>query len=150
MTTPLVFASHSPRTSLPYLFAAQAQKEATVNESLARIDALLAPHVEGFSASPPASPADGECWVVAADPQGDWDGKDYHLAVFTAGAWLFVAPQPAMEVFDRSAGALRRWTNGWQFMNLPAPPAGGSTIDAEARAAITALIDKLRASGIGV
>ena len=90
MSTPLVFTARSPRLALPYLFAAQSQKEATVNEGLALIDALISPAVEEIAASPPASPSEGQCWIIGANPQGSWEGRGDDIAVFTAGTWLFV------------------------------------------------------------
>ena len=54
---------------------AQAQKEFVVNESLARIDALLHCAVEGVAAEPPGEPAEGECWLVADTPSGAWAGR---------------------------------------------------------------------------
>ena len=134
---------------MPFLFAAQAQKEATVNEALARIDALVAPSAQGEGATPPANPADGECWIVGANAQQAWAGHTGEIAMFAGGAWLFAAPQPGMTVFDRSAGHFRRWIDGWQALSLPAAPDGGATVDIEARAAIAALIGALRSSGLG-
>ena len=149
MSNPLVFTDRSPRIALPYLFAGQAQKEITVNEALARIDALLSPCVEGESGSAPAAPADGECWIVGAEADGSWEGHEGQLALFTAETWLFAVPQPGFRVFDRAAGSHVTWINGWKSPSLPGEPAGGSTIDVEARAALGALIEELRSIGIG-
>ena len=149
MSDPIVFTARSARMNLPFLFAAQAQKEATVNEALARIDSLLAPSVVGETAAPPASSADGECWIVGADALDAWAGHDGELAMFTGGTWMFAAPQPGMTVFDQAAAHFRRWIDGWQALALPVAPTGGATIDIEARAAIAALIDELRTSGMG-
>ena len=149
MSNPLVFTDHSPRTGLPYLFDAQAQKEVTVNEALARIDAMLSPCVEGESSSATADPVEGECWIVGEDADGIWSGHDGELAIFTAGAWLFAAPQPGMRIFDRSTTAHRIWIDGWRTPTLPDEPAGGATIDVEARAALADLVANLRAMGMG-
>jgi len=149
MTSPLVFGDRSPRLALPYLFAGQAQKEVTVNEALARIDALLSPGVEGESASPPTAPAEGECWIVGPDADGSWEGREGQLALYTAGTWLFAFPQPGLRVFDRAAGAHTTWIDGWRSLSLPGKPAGGQTIDVEARAALDALIGELRGIGFG-
>ena len=149
MTDPLSFTDRSPLTGLPYLFAGQSQKEPTVNEALARIDALLSRSVEGESGSPPPAPADGECWIVGTSANGPWDGHDGDLAFFTAGAWLFAPPQPGWQVYDRAAGLRRTWIDGWHAPTLPAEPAGGTTIDVEARAVIAALIEELRSAAVG-
>ena len=149
MTIPLALTGRSPRADLPFLFAAQAQKEATVNEALARIDALLAPCVEGESAAAPASPSAGESWIVAPAAQGIWEGHEGSLATFVAGTWVFAAPVDGMRTFDRSSGSVRIWIEGWQSVTLPSEPSGGSTIDVEARQAISALIAQLSNIGLG-
>tara|TARA_B100001179_G_scaffold189903_1_gene146474 strand:- start:401 stop:853 length:453 start_codon:yes stop_codon:yes gene_type:complete len=150
MSTPLVFTARSPRLALPYLFAAQSQKEATVNEGLALIDALISPAVEEIAASPPASPSEGQCWIIGANPQGSWEGRGDDIAVFTAGTWLFVTPRAGMSVFDKAAAVTRRWDGGWMAPDAPASPTGGTVIDVEARAAIDTLIAVLRNARITV
>ncbi len=150
MTTPLVFNGRSPHCDLPFLFVAQAQKEATVNEALARLDALIAPFVEGESASAPASPEEGEGWIVGAGALDSWAGHEGELAFLAAGTWQFVAPLPGMRVFDRSTGSARVWIDEWQTLALPDEPSGGATVDSEARAAIAMLIAGLRGTGLGI
>ena len=75
-----VFESRTARLNLPMLFAGQAQKEFTVNESLARIDALLHGAIDGESNTPPASAADGTAWLVGSSPGGDWAGHSGAIA----------------------------------------------------------------------
>lgn len=150
MSIPLEFAARSPRNDLPFLIVAQAQKEATVNEALARIDALLRPVVEGEAENPPAEPAEGAGWIVGAEAQGEWTGRDGALAFRIAGRWIYAHPWEGTVVFDRALGGLRHWSDGWQTVALPTIPTGGATIDTEARSAIAELIVQLRASGLGI
>lgn len=147
MPDPL-FASRSPRLGLPLLFAAQAQKELFVNESLARLDGLVHCLVEDIAQTPPAAPADGECWLIGTTPSGDWAGRADHLAMAQAGQWLFQPPLPGMRVFNRAAGHDLRYRDGWSAAARPAAATGGATVDAEARATLAALIDSLVAAGI--
>jgi len=150
MSIPLELAARSPRNALPFLVVAQAQKEATVNEALARIDALLRPVVEGESDAPPAEPAEGTSWIVGAGAQGEWAGLEGALAFRIAGSWIYAQPSEGTVVFDRALGGLRHWRDGWQAVALPTIPTGGATIDTEARAAIEELIAQLRAFGLGI
>jgi hypothetical protein len=53
-----------------------------------------------------------------------------------------------MRVLDRSTGQDVRYLDGWQRPIAPAAPAGGATVDGEARAAVIALIEALVAGGI--
>jgi hypothetical protein len=131
------------------MLAGQTQKELTVNEALVRIDALLNPAIEGMADDPPSAPFDGECWLVGESPTGDWDGHAEELACFGLGIWTFVEPKDGMHVLDRSTGQLRlRRLDVWAFAETPAAPAGGATVDAEARTAIVGLIAALADSGI--
>jgi hypothetical protein len=148
MSDPFLFDTASPRFGLPLLFAAQAQKEAFVNEAHALADALLPCAIEGETASPPSAPADGENWLVAAPATGDWAGRDGMLACRQAGNWLFVAPRDGLRVLDRASGQERRFFGGWRMAVDIAEPTGGMVVDAEARAAISQLIAALRVAGI--
>ena len=143
MTDALNFAANTPRFDLPNLFVAQAQKEFTVNEALARLDGLLHPAIEGESDTPPADPADGECWIVGTEATDDWSGHAGTLACRQAGNWVFVAATDGMQVFDKSAGTQARYHGGWTRPAAVAEPTGGTTEDTEARAAIAALIAAL-------
>lgn len=148
MTDPLAFTSVSPRYALPLLFAGQAQKELFVNEAHALTDALLHPAIEGEADDPPASPAEGECWLVGPAPTGAWEDHAGRLACLQAGSWIFATPRDGMHVLDRTTGQSIRFLDGWHRPVLPEAPSGGSTVDSEARAAIAELVDILIASGI--
>lgn len=90
----------SPNLGLPYVAAAQAQKHVTVNEALRRLDALVQIAVlDRDLAAPPAAPADGARYLVAASPTGAWAGKAGQVAAFQDGAWAFLVPKPGWLVF---------------------------------------------------
>lgn len=148
MTDPISFTSTTPRYGLPLLFAGQSQKEFYVNEAHALTDALLHPACEGEAADPPATPAEGETWLVGAAATGDWAGADGKVASRQSGNWLFAAPADGMRMFDRSTGQILLHRGGWQRPSAPAAPAGGTTVDAEARAALADLITALASAGI--
>lgn len=128
--------------------AGQAQKEAFVNEAHALTDALLHCAIDGEATAPPGTPANGSNWLVASAPTGDWAGQAGKIACRQAGNWLFIEPRDGMRLLDRSTGQERHYFSGWQVPVAPAAVAGGSTIDAEARAAITSLISALRIAGV--
>lgn len=138
------------RFALPLLATAQAQKEATHNEALALVDALLQPAIEdGPQDDPPAAPVEGQCWLAGAAATGDWAGKAGMLAVWTAGGWRFVAPLAGMTLRRLTDGAWLRFGAGvWVEPGTIASPDGGTTVDSEARAAIGALISLLAAQGL--
>jgi hypothetical protein len=148
MSDPIVFTSASPRFGLPLLFAGQAQKEVFVDEAHALTDALLHPAVEGEADAPPADPAAGECWLVGDTPTGDWADHGGEIASFQAGGWIFAVPRDGVRLLDRSTGQEIRYRGGWQRPATPAAPSGGTTVDAEARAAIAGLVAALVAGGL--
>jgi Protein of unknown function (DUF2793) len=157
------------RLSLPLLAVAQAQKEMTHNEALALLDAIVQPVVVAVApASIPASPVPGQAWIVGAAATGAWAGHDHSLAVWTSGGWRFVAPFEGMTVWSLAQGMIVRrpaWAwiagaltgstlslSGLQVVGARAAaianPAGGTTIDSEARAALSSILAALRAHGL--
>lgn len=148
MTDPIVYTNTTPRFGLPLLFAGQAQKEFFVNEAHALVDALLHAACEGETATPPATPAEGETWLVASGASGAWAGEDGKLAAFQSGTWLFASPNDGMRLFDRATGQVLLYRGGWQRPAAPAAPGGGGTVDAEARSAIADLIAALVEAGV--
>lgn len=162
-------SEESPRYQLPFIVPGQAQKELFHNEALLRVDAALQAAVEsGPVAAPPANPATGQCWLAAAGATGAWAGKDGQLAMWTGSGWRFVAPAAGMTVWNKSAAVPLRWSGtGWNSGELEGAslvvggqqvvaerqaavpsPSGGTIIDAEARAAIDALIAALMSHGL--
>ncbi len=100
----------TPNLALPLLAAAQAQKHVTVNEALARLDGLVQLVVKNRDlASPPASPAEGDRYIVAAGATGAWAGWDGDVVLFSGGAWLRLIPQEGWRVWvdDESALVVR-------------------------------------------
>ncbi|MGX7893999.1 DUF2793 domain-containing protein [Tsuneonella sp. HG222] len=134
--------------NVPLLFAGQAQKEFTVNEAHVLADALLHAACEGTATIPPAAPADGETWIVGEDAEGAWTGEEGKLAAWQAGTWLFLAPRDGMRLFDASSGQILLYRDGWQRPAAPDLPTGGTTVDAEVRAALSGLIAALLEAGI--
>ena len=149
MTEPISFTNASPRFALPFLSPGQAQKEFTVNQAHAVLDSLIHLVVQGTSNTPPASPQEGECWLVGSNPSGTWANQAETIAAYQAGVWLFIAPVVGMQTYDLSAGQSARLTDsGWVYAANVASPAGGTNIDSEARTAIDALISALSDAGL--
>ena len=148
MNDPLPLTHATPRHSLPVLFPGQAQKEFTVNDALARIDALLYPVVTGTVTTPPGQPEAGLCVLVGDNATGAFAGQDGKLASFDGQQWTFLAPVVGMRAVDASAGGIWYFDQEWRRASSPALPDGGSTVDAQARQAIADLTDALRLAGV--
>lgn len=157
------------RLGLPLLAAGQAQKEVFHNEALALLDlAVQACVVAVGRDTPPTSPAFGQCWIVGSTPAGPWAGHTCSLAGWTQGGWRFVAPWPGMSAWDQASSQLVRFDGGtWstgpvsgdrlmidgvQVVGPRQPavarPAGGATVDVEARAAIAEMLATLASHGL--
>lgn len=161
--------NHSARFALPMLHAGQAQKEVFHNEALTVVDILLHAGVVDIGIDiPPADPEPGDAWIVGPAPVDAWIDHDLQIAAWTMGGWRFVAPVPGMAVWVESEGVHARFRDGaWQLGAIAATrvdiggdqvlgprvaaiaaPAGGDTIDAEARSVINEVLDALRTHGL--
>ena len=85
---------------------AQAQKHVTVNEALARLDAVAQLRVVSSERRrrrrPPA--ADGASYLVPAGATGDWAGPGGEIAVWSNGGWVYLAPKAGWRAWDESRG----------------------------------------------
>lgn len=87
------------------LETAQAQKEMTVNEALALIDAVLNSGAKDKDiATPPVSPAAGDIYIVVAAATGDWSGKTGKIAYFDQ-VWRFITPNEGMTLWVNDENA---------------------------------------------
>ena len=148
MTDPISFSSTSPRFGLPLLYAGQSQKETYVNEAHALTDALLHCAIESITATPPASPTDGQNWLVGASATGDWAGMDGKLACRQAGNWIFVSARDGMVVLNRGTGQQMRFSGVWKTAAAVNTPTGGTVVDDVARSSISQIINALQQAGI--
>ncbi|NNM76642.1 DUF2793 domain-containing protein [Sphingomonas sp. ID1715] len=159
----------SLRHHLPFIAAGQAQKELTHNEAVALIDVALHASAEGLGLNtPPLAPGLGQCWIVGAAPTGEWTGQAQAIACWTESGWRFLAAREGMRVWliDQQCWA-ERTGSGWAAgdvrgirvmiddvqvvgarLGAVAPPSGGAVVDVEARATVTALIDRLQSHGL--
>lgn len=159
----------TPRWALPMLFAGQAQKEMFHNEALVLIDALLHGRVESADvASPPGTPAAGQCWIVAAGASGAWTGQVGAIACWSGGGWRFLPSRAGLrvDVADRGHALFHDGTQ-WRDAALRtdglylnderivttrraaiADVAGGTVIDTQARSTIGDILSALRQHGL--
>jgi hypothetical protein len=110
----------TPRSGLPLLAAAQAQKHVTHNEALIMLDALSCARIlDRDLSAPPASPADGDTYLVAASATGDWTGQDGNLAYAIDGDWRFYPPYQGLIAYIADEDALFAF-DGASWVNLAA------------------------------
>lgn len=93
----------TPRLALPVIEAAQAQKHVTHNQALVLLDALTQLTVESRTLiAPPASPADGACYIPTTGASGAWAGWDGQIALFSAGGWLRILPVSGLKAWVKA------------------------------------------------
>jgi len=123
--------SSTSQFGLPLIAAAQAQKHVTVNEALARLDAVAQLRLQSLSTTvPPLSVADGVAYGVPAGAVNAWDTHAGEVAIFANGGWVFLTPkagwrawvvdQLETQVFDGVA-----WQGGVRVMS----PSGAKTVE---------------------
>jgi len=101
----------------------QLAKEATHNESLARLDFLIGAAVlEVGRETLPTAPLSGDCYIVGDNPNGDWTGQARSVASSTESGWRFasatvgmVIGQPEALHSDRSTGCIAQF-DGAQWL----------------------------------
>ena len=146
----------TPNLSLPYIMAAQAQKHVTHNEAIRTLDAILQLAVlDRDLAAPPASPVDGNRYIVAASPTGAWTGQAGRIAAYQDGAWAFftaregwlawIADENALAAFDGTA-----WIAAAGGSVNPTPLVGvNATADTTNRLSVAAPATLLNHAGAG-
>lgn len=117
----------TPRLSLPYVAAGQAQKHVTVNEGLSRLDALVQPcALSRTLAVQPVAPAEGAMWIRPSTAAGpDWSGAPAHaLLRFEAGAWEAFAPAAGFTAWVADEGQLLVFDGAAWIAPTPSASAG--------------------------
>ncbi|WP_414633804.1 DUF2793 domain-containing protein [Paracoccus marcusii] len=70
--------------------------------------------------APPASPADGDRYLVASGASGDWAGWDLNIALWTDGAWQRLPPRTGWRTWVEDEALLLVWTGAaWEVVGEP-------------------------------
>ncbi|MHA3914567.1 DUF2793 domain-containing protein [Halovulum sp. GXIMD14793] len=114
---------------LPLMQAAQAQKHVTVNEALARLDAMAQLRVVSSAlTTPPGGAVDGAAYVVAGGGSGDWAGHGGEIAIWVNGGWAFISPKLGWRLWDEAAGVTAMFDGqGWVRDTVALSPGGAAT-----------------------
>ncbi len=121
--------ARTSQLQLPLILPAQAQKHVTVNEALARLDAVAQLRVvSSVVAAPPTAAGDGTSYLVP-DGAGDaWAGMDGRIAVRANGGWVFLSPRAGWRAWDESrSGTLIHDGTRWVADAIVVSPHGAGT-----------------------
>ncbi|RYY46822.1 MAG: DUF2793 domain-containing protein [Sphingomonadales bacterium] len=155
------------RLMLPLLAAGQAQKEMYHNEALIRLDLVVQGAAVAITGTPPENPEPGQCWIISEAPEGEWTGHPLAVAGWSESGWRFLAPCDGMRMWLGQVAGFAVFSDGeWLIgqahgrvfvagQQLIGPraeaivePDGGIVVDAEARAAILAVLNAMREHGL--
>ena len=143
----------SPNLSLPYLLPNQAQKHVTVNEALRLLDSLVQLRVlSRTTGTPPASPVEGDRYVVPAGASGAWAGSDGAIAAYIDGAWaLLPAQEGHIAWVSDEAVLIVRDGSGWTTAVQGEVPLLGinATADIDTRLAVASTSSLFSHAGAG-
>lgn len=123
---------------------------------------------EGPTNTPPSAPQIGALYICGSSPSGSWAGHANALALATVGGWRFIEAFDGLRVLDSSTMLERRFHAGsWSLgvitaervevggkkvlgpqLTAIAGPSGGSSVDTEARQAISSILTALRSHGL--
>jgi hypothetical protein len=114
-------ADISPHLLLPYILAAQAQKHVTHNEAIRLLDAVVQLSVlDRDLTAPPASPADGDRYIVASGATGLWAGWDLNVTTWVDGVWMRLVPRPGWLAWIADEATLFVWDGvAWDAVGVP-------------------------------
>ena len=133
----------TPLLNLPLLQPAQAQKHVTHNEALRLLDITVQLAVlDRDLNTPPATPTEGDRYIIGPAPTGAWAGRAGQIAAFWGGLWAYVAPGDGWQacILDESVVAIHQGSVWTVPSNLPetTPRLGiAATPDATNRFAVT-------------
>lgn len=118
--------SNTYQFELPLILSSQAQKHVTVNEAMARLDALAQLRFVSRSVSlPPVDPVDGVAYFTASSATGEWAGQGDRIAIFANGGWLFQDAKNGWRAWIEDE-ALSVQFDGSNWVALDSLPDGGT------------------------
>lgn len=102
----------TPRLGAPELVSGQAVPETTVNEQIRFVEQGASYFIakDKDLATPPGSPADGDCYIVAGSPTGAWTGWANRLAIFVSTAWVSITPIEGTRAYLQDENAVYEYS----------------------------------------
>ena len=90
--------------ALPEMASSQSQKHVTFNEAMYRLDATVQPVViNSTTTAPPASPSNGDMYVIDGTATGEWTGRENQIAAWY-DLWYYMVPSEGWLTYDTALG----------------------------------------------
>jgi hypothetical protein len=92
----------TPNLSIPVMTSAQSQKHVTFNEAMLRLELTNQVSViDMTTTAPPASPTDGDSYIIDATATGDWVGRENDIAMWLNGQWNYATPKEGWLIYNQ-------------------------------------------------
>lgn len=115
--------------------------KAGMDKNLLLLDTLAQSRALGVGINtPPGSPAEGDVYVLGPNPTGVWSSNAHAIAVYDAGAWVYIAPREGWQIKSLSDD-LRYEFNGSEWVEVKL---GGPLANLAATSSPTADDDETR------
>lgn len=117
-------ATQTPKTKTVEMSSSQAQPEIIVNTTTRRLEQLvgIAIVIDSSIATPPTGspePQDGDAYIVASSPTGDWTGHHNDIAYLQGVLWKFITPLPGFLAYDQAASGYLKFVAGsWSSASI--------------------------------
>ena len=116
----------TPNLKLDEWTGQEGQPWVSVNGATHMLDALLPKVIVSDTlTTPPAAPAAGACYIVAATATGAWAGWEGKIAAYIGGAWGQIIPQEGWVFWVQNKAGRYVYTSGaWAALIEEAPKDG--------------------------
>jgi len=102
----------SDKLGLSLLVAGQASADITVNRYLFALEALTGGS-KAQQTTPPATPVNGDVYLVTATATDDWTGQEDSIAVYQDG-WIYLTPYEGLALYNQDDGLSYRYeSSAW-------------------------------------
>jgi hypothetical protein len=112
-----IVSDQTNNLALPYILPSQAQKHVPHNEALQRLDAVVQLAIAAQLQTPPETPVEGACYLIASTADGEWTGRPGQIAVRQDSAWLYLTPKPGWRAFFADTGQVKAF-DGAAWRNI--------------------------------
>lgn len=107
-------ASYHPNLALTYNWALGEFYKTEMDENLVRLGAMVQLSViSRVLTSAPASPAEGDRYIIGAAPTGVWASKADQIALWINAAWVYFIPKKGTLAFIEAEDKISVFKTAW-------------------------------------
>jgi hypothetical protein len=114
-------ADQTPKLKLDYMYASQAEKHVTFNQSLSMLDAVFqSVALSASTPTPPTNPSEGDLYLIPQAALADWGQiPQGNMAAFINGAWRYLTPSLGSRIYVCDEDAVLIWQGSkWRRLSF--------------------------------